>query len=111
MKNELIQTDGVWYKIKRFFKNLFSKKKESNVNQVEVFENKEVNNNLKEKFEIENNKKELADKLLCGEILTCELNEKETDDMLEYFKNDINNIDTELEKIKKHILFMKQELS
>ena len=37
-------------------------------------------------------------------------NGNEVDEMTEYFKNDIKNIDNELIRIKKHILSMQQSL-
>lgn len=52
----------------------------------------------------------LANKLLYGEIGVNELNENELDEMTEYFKKDIANIDAELLRIKQHILNMQQQL-
>ena len=48
--------------------------------------------------------------MLCGEIGPSELNEKEVNEMTEYFKKDIQNIDNELLRIKQHILYMQKEL-
>lgn len=112
MNNQLIPTNGLWYKIKKFFKNLFFKEKSYDVNEnVETSKMKKDNDyTLKEKFEIEKNKKDLAEKLLYGEIGVSELNDSEVDEMTEYFTKDIQNIDNELFKIKQHILAMKQEL-
>lgn len=67
-----------------------------------------MENNFKKKFEKERENQELAEKLLCGEIGTYELNDIKVDEMTEYFTNDIKNIDTELLKIKQHIIYMKQ---
>lgn len=55
-------------------------------------------------------KQDMAKKLLYGEIGVSDLNENEVDEMTEYFKNDIKNIDNELIRIKKHILSMQQSL-
>ena len=116
MNNKLISTDGIWYKIRRFFSKLFFKKKIVNSNDEQIIETKyKVNNQtftdeLKEKFETENRKQILADKLLCGEIGVSELGELETNEMIEYFTKDIQNIDNELLKIKQHIISMKKEL-
>mgnify|MGYP004621331735 CR=1 FL=1 len=116
MNNELIPTNGLWYRIKNFFKNLFFKEKESSVKYIKSFENSTKNNtitfndNLKEKFERENEKKVLAEKLLLGEIESSELKETEVDEMTEYFTKDIQNIDSELSRIKRHIIAMQQEL-
>ena len=53
----------------------------------------------------------MSEKLLLGELGTSELDEKEVDEMTEYFTKDIQNIDNELIIIKKHILAMQQELN
>lgn len=115
MENKLITTNTLWYKIKRFFKGIFRKNKSdlqevNTILSVQNLQNTSVNfnNNLKEKFEKEKEKQELAEKLLCGEIGTSELNDIEVDEMTQYFTNDIKNIDAELYKIKQHILYMKQ---
>ncbi len=116
MNNKLITTNGVWYKIKNFFRNIFFKEKSYNKNETKIINNEQINsnfvreNNLKERFEIENRKQNLANKLLYGEIGTSELNENEVDEMIEYFTKDIQNIDNELLRIKQHILAMRQEL-
>mgnify|MGYP000157005167 CR=1 FL=1 len=116
MNNELIPTNGLWYRIKKFFKNLFFKEKKSSVKDIKSFENSTTNNtitfnnNLKEKFEIENKKHVLAEKLLYGELNTSELDENEVDEMTDYFTKDIKNIDNELLRIKQHILAMQKEL-
>ena len=67
-------------------------------------------NDLREKFEKEHKNHDLANKLLYGEIGPSELNEQEVDEMTEYFKKDIQNIDNELLRIKQHILYMQKEL-
>ncbi len=113
MNNKLIQTNGIWYKIKRFLKKIFWHKKSFKSNEessIEIKENFTFSNNLKNKFETEHKKQILANKLLYGEIGPSELNDQEIDEMTEYFKKDIQNIDNELLRIKQHILYMQKEL-
>ena len=116
MNNKLIQTNGIWYKIKRFLQKIFCHKKSFVSNEESTIEIKEKNDNskftndLRDKFEKENMNQVLANKLLYGEIGPSELNEQEVDEMTEYFKNDIQNIDNELLRIKQHILYMQKEL-
>ena len=116
MNNELIPTNGLWYKIKKFFKSIFLKEKSNSKNETGIINNEQRNSNLvcndnfKEKFEKEKEKKVLAEKLLYGELGTSELNESEVDEMIEYFTKDIQNIDNELLRIKQHILYMQKEL-
>lgn len=114
MENKLITTDGLWYKIKKFFKKfLFYKKnklKISNENSNNNLPNSNFKNSIRDKFSEENMKQDMAKKLLYGEIGVSDLNENEVDEMTKYFKNDIKNIDNELIRIKKHILSMQQSL-
>ncbi|MGN1297433.1 MAG: hypothetical protein ACI4VH_03240 [Clostridia bacterium] len=116
MNSDLIPTNGLWYKIKKFFKNIFSKTKLHNVNEVQtskenqIYNNVIANDNLKEKFERDTNKQLLANNLLYGVLGTSELNETEVNEMTEYFTKDIQNIDNELVKIKQHILTMRKKL-
>lgn len=117
MENKLITTNTLWYRIKRFFKSIFSKNKvclqETNtMRSVKNLQNTNANfnNNLKNQFEKEKENQELAEKLLYGEIGASELNDIEVDEMTQYFINDIKNIDAELYKIKQHILYMKQKI-
>ena len=116
MNNELIPTNGLWYKIKHFFKNIFSKEKERKIKNNKFVETSTIKStivqedNLREKFEIENKKQELAEKLLYGELNTSELEENEVYEMTDYFTKDIQNIDNELLRIKQHILVMQKEL-
>lgn len=111
MNNKLVPTNGLWHKIKRFIKKLFYKEKI--IKAKESFQDNntiEHNENFKEKFEIENKKHALAEKLIHGEINPSELNENEVKEMTDYFKDDIQKMDTELLRIKQHILAMKKEL-
>ncbi|HJJ05825.1 MAG TPA: hypothetical protein OIM45_08350 [Clostridiaceae bacterium] len=116
MNNELIPTNSLWYRIKKFFKKLFFKEKQSSTKDIKSFKNSTANNiitfndNLKEKFEMENKKHVLAEKLLYGELNTSELEENEVDEITDYFTKDIKNIDNELLRIKQHILAMQKEL-
>ena len=116
MNNKLIPTNGIWYKIKRFFKNIFLHKKSFISNEESTIEIKEKNDNskftndLRKKFEKVHKNQDLANKLLCGEIGPSELNEKEVNEMTDYFKKDIQNIDNELLRIKQNILYMQKEL-
>lgn len=116
MSSDLIPTNGLWYKIKKFFKKIFSKAKLHNVDEIQTskenqtYSNVIENDSLKEKFERDTNKQILADKLLYGILGTSELDETEVNEMTEYFVKDIQNIDNELVRIKQHILAMKQKL-
>ena len=114
MNNELIPTNGLWYKIKKIFKKIFSWNKSYNKelqNVKEIDTKNQFKENLKEDFENNNRREILAKKLLCGEIGASDLEETEVEEMTQYFTNDIQKIDNELLRIKKHILIMQQQLT
>lgn len=111
MENKLIRTDSIWYKIKNFFKGIFMKKKIINTYQVQDQKTGTLDNILqKEKIEENNRKMNLAQKLLEGELGSSDLTDVETDEMIDYFKEDIKNIDQELQRVKIHIIEMRKEL-
>jgi len=111
MENKLIKTDSIWYKIKNFFKGIFMKKKIINTYQVQEQKTDILDNILqKEKIEENNRKKNLAQKLLDGELGSSDLTDVETEEMIDYFKEDIKNIDQELQRVKLHIIEIRKEL-
>ena len=117
MNNKLISTNGLWYKLKRFLKKLFLRKENYKKNSLQNSTSEYSNNNytfhsnIKEEFAKDNIRKQLAEKLLYGEINTSELTETQVDQMIEYFNKDIQYIDSELSIIKKNIISMKQKLN
>lgn len=112
MNNKLIITDGFWYKIKLFFNNLFRRKnkkvltEQKNIDEIKNDTTVKIQDSLK----VNTEQQELAQKLLYMEIGPSELEETQVDEMVDYFKKDIENIDNELLRIKQHILVMKQKL-
>ena len=114
-KNELIKTDGIWYKIKRFFTNIFRNKNKEKpyVHEVQSKEEMETFNesiSMHKEIEKEVEKKKIAESLLNEKIEIYDLTDEEVDEMTEYFKEDINKIDQELIRIKQHILQMQKQL-
>lgn len=119
MDNNLIPTNGIYYKIKRFIKNIFlnlkkAHKKNINLIKDDKFGKNSIHNaNLRKKFktfEDYKHQENMAQKLIYGNLDVDELNEYEIEEMIDYFKKDIENIDKELSKIKQHILIMKKRL-
>ena len=134
MNNSLIKTDGVWYKIKRFLSNMFSREKQyskdvtqenqnSNANTEKINQNNQTIENedeikksfkeeisYKEEIQEKNRKEKLAIKLLDGEIDSYDLSDEEVDEMTEYFMKDIEKQNKELQRIKEHIIQMKKQL-
>ena len=111
MENGLVRTDKLSYKIRRFFLNLFIKKNSEKAEEIETFE--EVMNNTEleldkvtsYKTEIQEVgiKQELARKLMKNELEIDNLTEEEIEEMIEYFKNDIESKNVELESVKKEL--------
>lgn len=71
-----------------------------------------MKDNFLQKRRIENDKNQemLAVKLRTGVIDICDLEVDEVFDMIDYFVNDSEAIDLELERIKVHILSMQKQL-
>lgn len=66
---------------------------------------------VKNKIKNENRKRLTAQKLINKEVNFYDLEDEEIEEMAEYFIQDINKIDEELIRIKKHIKKMRQELN
>lgn len=116
MNNELVKTDSFLYKIKMFFKKIFKTNKTEIITQENnVQEEKQKNiafedTLLKTEIQEQNRKSLLAKNLLEGELNSSDLTDEETEEMIEYFKDDIQKIDNEILKIKAHILDMKRQM-
>lgn len=131
MNNSLIKTDGLWYKIKKFFGNMFSGDKYNSRVEIEEdsgdYGNIDKTNNIvkndretkesfktdisyKEEIKEQNRKESIATKLLNGDIDSYDLSNEEVNEMTEYFMNDIEKQNKELQRIKEHIIQMKKQL-
>ena len=105
METELIRTDKLSYKIRRFFMNLFMKRNSERVEETfeEIMNNTELELNKVTSYKTEIQevgiKQELARKLIKNELAINDL----TEEMIEYFKNDIESKNVELESVKKEL--------
>ena len=110
MENKLIKTNTIWFKIKNFFKKIFKRKK--NNEAIEITDNTPKNTmTLREKIGEYSRKKELAEKLLNNEIDVYDLTDEEVEEMTEYFVKDIEQLDTEINRVKIHIEAMKKQIN
>lgn len=110
MENKLIKTNTIWFKIKNFFRRIFKRKK--NNEAIEIIDNTLKNTmTLREKMKEELRKKELAEKLLNNEIDVYDLTDEEVEEMTEYFVKDIEQLDTEINRIKNHIIEMQRQIN
>ena len=107
----------MWEKIKSFFKRIFGYKEETlylNSAKEEILEENNINFidelSVREEFQKQNEKDSMAQQLLDYELSPTELNEKEVDEMIEWFKADIEKTNNELEKVRKQILSLKLQL-
>ena len=108
----------VWKKINCFFKRIFRNKKNEFVlgDGSEKKHYKEINNDFatqisaKQQLKNKEEQNQMAHKLLNYELFSNELTDEEIDEMIEWFKTDIEVKDKELQKIKNNILNMKTQL-
>ena len=119
-KKELIVTDNVWYKICNFFRKIFQKEsiknkkniKENANNLIQIKDDKiDFIQNISYKDEITNlnRKKDLAEKLMNGNLSINDLTDSQVDEMMEYFTIYINDMNKKIEKIKDFIVNFKKE--
>ena len=119
-KKELIVTDHVWYKICNFFRKIFQKEsiknkkniKENANNLIQIKDDKiDFIQNISYKDEITNlnRKKDLAEKLMNGNLSINDLTDSQVDEMMEYFTIYINDMNKKIEKIKDFIVNFKKE--
>jgi hypothetical protein len=103
--NNLIKTNKLWYKIKRFFNKFFKSKEESEKQYTEIsndfFEN-EIS--MRDEIEEKNKKEKYLRKLLNNEIDINNLSEEEIDKISDY-------IDDYLLKLNRRLKELKQEIS
>ena len=113
--NKLIKTDILWHKIKKFLYNIFNKK-ETNNKKEEKNVQKHIDNKFQESISVkkdidEQNKKEkLALNLINANVDIDDLTDEEVNEMIEWFKEDIEKQDNELKRIKAHIIQIRKEL-
>lgn len=120
MSNSLIKTDGFFYKIKKFFRDLFKNDKKQ-VLEDEIDVHKEIEdsnssnlqnkNSYKQQLKTDVEKDELANDLLNNKKEVNDLDDKQTEEMIEYFEEDIKKQEEELLRIKNHIIEMQKELT
>ena len=109
---------NLFNRVKEFFKRVFKRESSKllisveNTNYIKNKQNNNFKNSISARDEVIalGNKRQMAQKLLTYEVFPVELTEEETDDMIEYFKKDIDRKDKELEKTKQNILLMKKQL-
>ena len=114
MENQLVRTDKVTFKIKRFFRCLFikrySRKLEKAIQEEEestkMYLEKVIS--CKTEAQVESIRKQLAEKLLKTELSIKDLADEEIQEMIEYFKKDIKDKTEELSNIKKEISDIKK---
>lgn len=120
MSNSLIKTDGFFYKIKKFFRDLFKNdKKQTLEDEIEMNEeivdsnssNLQNENSYKQQLKTDTEKDKLANDLLNNKKNVNDLDDKKTEEMIEYFEKDIKKQEEELLRIKNHIIEMQKELT
>ncbi len=117
MSKELIKTDTVWYKIKRFFKGIFSKeyKNENSSIEKKYIEESNFDNNFIESISLDKNveaeikKRNLANNLMNKKVNIESLSEYQVAEMISYFEKYISSMDKQLTEIKEDIIKIKND--
>ncbi len=114
MSKELIKTDTLWYKIKKFFKGIFSKNnnvmEESHYAEIDEDKNDFSQNIFLDKnVEEEIKRITLANNLMNKKVNIESLSEKQVSEMIVYFENYINSMDRQLNEIKEDIIKIKRD--
>lgn len=113
MKNEIIKTNTIWYKIKNIFRNIFFNKKTDEI-KVEK-EKTNTQNDFKERIKTFDEEKErlvqLQEKLRNNEIEEKDLSKEDINSLSMLYDGQINELTQEinnnkaiLEKLKKELL-------
>lgn len=111
---QLVKTDTLMYRVKRFFRMLFIKKP-SKLEQIAKENNSNINEQLNKiiscKTEVQeiDIQKQLAQKLVKNELPIKELSDEESEKMIEYFEEHIKVIEKELDLLKKSIIELKNK--
>ena len=114
MENQLVRTDKLLYKVKRFFRLLFIKNN-SQISEEFAQENVDINEELNKVISCKTAAQEvsirvkLAEKLTRNELPIKDLSDEEIEQMIQYFKDNIKIKTEELETIKKEIVKLKKE--
>ena len=103
--------NNILRKLKAFFYKLFNKKQELLIEDKKKQENNFLSS-LSYRKELDKVYKEekLAEELKEGKLDVYELDDNQTEEMIEYFDKDIDNKKKELERIKNHIIEIRKEL-
>lgn len=114
MENQLVRTDKLLFKVKRFFRLIFIKNNsqfyQNNVQDIsesEIDLNKVIS--CKTTTQENNIKIGLAEKLIKNEFPIKDLTDEEIDEMIQFFKENIKNKSEELDELKKEIIELKKE--
>ncbi len=117
MDKELIKTDTVWYKIKKFFKGIFSKEyKNENIHtEKDYIKESNIDNSFIESISLDKSvesaikKRNLANNLMNKKVSIENLSEYQVAEMITFFEKYIDSMDKQLTEIKEDIIKIKQD--
>lgn len=110
--NQLIPTNTLWYKISNFFKNLFTKKEKEEYNILNIKNSDFMDNiSLRDKMAISTIQKETANNLMNGNLKIESLSNEEINDMIKYFIAYNKEMTQDLERIKKNIINLRNNIN
>lgn len=113
MNNTVSKKRSLLYLVKEFIFRIFKKHEYEMLNESKEYEYKdsELKDELRKQYSNENRKKELYEMLLSGEIDSSDLTDDEVNDLIVFVKNDINQKNHEIDRIKNKILKIKENLN
>ncbi len=109
--------NGIFVKIKNFFKNLFKRNKNNIVEETkESIENNGDKGVFKQTIKIEEDKEKirllkLQEDFANGKILEEDINDEDTEKLFELYDEQIKKINNEIEIYKQKILSIKEKLT
>ncbi len=107
MMNKLIKTDTIWYKITKFFKNIFYKTTNKKEVVIEPINNIKTSN-FKENLQKEYLNTVLAENISNNVIEIYDLDDDQIKNMEQYYRDQINNLNRQIEETKKHIIYLQK---
>lgn len=110
--NQLIPTNTLWHKISNFFKNLFTKKEKEEYNILNIKNSDFMDNiSLRDKTAISTIQKETANNIMNGNLKIESLSNEEINDMIKYFIAYNKEMTQDLERIKKNIINLRNNIN
>jgi len=109
---QLIITNTLWYKIRNLFSKIFIKKNEKTEDIQSVKDNDFTDNiSYRDRIIISSKQKEVADAIMKGNKKIELLSDNEVKDMIEYFIKYNRKMNQDIERIRKNIINLRNNIN